>query len=89
MNVVEIMNVVELHTLATAMKGRVVKLNTDSCVVEDGVVIDCLDGIGNDRQEKLPECYNASREFQNGYSFNRVAKKWNEWDAEESGNYSR
>ena len=71
-------SVVELHKLATKMGGRIVKLNTDSCVVQDGQDVECLDGIGNYRLENLPEQYRVSDPFQNSYSFQLETRQWNE-----------
>jgi hypothetical protein len=50
-------SVVELHNLANKMTkngGKIVKLNTDSVVVENGTYVTCEPGIGNYRQEQVP-----------------------------------
>ena len=82
-------SIVELHKLATKMGGRIVKLNTDSCVVQDGQDVECLDGIGNYRIEKIPENYVVSNDFQNNYSFTLNPLPWNEWKVDGCNNYSR
>jgi hypothetical protein len=65
-----------LHKLAMKMGGKLIKLKTDCVVVEDGNEVECTQGIGNFREEMIPEEFIMSPPFNNDYSFELKVMKW-------------
>ena len=71
---------VMLHRLASraaGQLGRIVRLKTDAVVVEDGVELECVEGIGKYRIEELPSEFKVSKPFKNEYSFELKRLEWN------------
>ncbi|KAI8836004.1 hypothetical protein BJ741DRAFT_686289 [Chytriomyces cf. hyalinus JEL632] len=67
-----------LHQLAMKIGGRIVRLKTDSVVVEDGNDVECNQGIGNYRKEQLPksEEWKVTKKFITYYKYDLKTHEW-------------
>jgi ATP-dependent exoDNAse (exonuclease V) alpha subunit len=58
--------------------GRLIKVKTDAVVVEGGCEVECGDGIGNYRPEKVALDFKLTPSFCNNYKYELTDQQWND-----------